>query len=144
MHMVSREASLGDEAEESTVCVKAPRPPQLDDLDPLFVVTIEEFVCDFSVRGLVGEFERLRAEPLHADDDAYRLHVRSDTPRSRLGESHRSGIGSFCVPCYVRPVPMTQNRTRAKRPDTYDPSVLSEEEKERFLAALEPGPLRNL
>jgi hypothetical protein len=28
---------------------------------------------------------------------------------------------------------------RAKRPDTYDPSVLSEEEKERFLAALEDG-----
>jgi len=31
---------LGDEAEESAVAVKAPRPPQLYDLDPLFVVTI--------------------------------------------------------------------------------------------------------
>ncbi len=59
---------LGDEAEEATVAVEAPRPPQLDHLDARFVVTVEEFVRDLSIWGLVREFERLRAEPLDADD----------------------------------------------------------------------------
>jgi hypothetical protein len=34
---------------------------------------------------------------------------------------------------------MTQDQTRAQRPNTYDPSVLSGEEKQRFLAALGDG-----
>ena len=59
---------FGDEAEEAAVAVEAPWPPQLDHLDPRLVVTVEEFVCDLSIRGFVGKFDRLRAEPLHADD----------------------------------------------------------------------------
>jgi hypothetical protein len=58
---------LGDKAEQASVAVKTPWPAQLDHLDPRLVMAVEEFVCDFPVGGLVGEFQRFRPRPLHAD-----------------------------------------------------------------------------
>jgi hypothetical protein len=45
----------------------------------------------------------------------------------------------FVVSVLDSPAHMTQDQTRAQRPNTYDPSVLSGEEKQRFLAALGDG-----
>ena len=59
---------LGDEPEQVPVAVEAPRPPLRHDLEPRLVVTIEQLVGDLAAGVLVGELERLRAEPLHADD----------------------------------------------------------------------------
>jgi hypothetical protein len=46
-------------------------------------VSVEEFVRDFSVSGLVGEFYRLRAKPLHADHR--HKAVRQDAPNGSIG-----------------------------------------------------------
>ena len=59
---------LGDQAEERAVAVEAPGPALLDDLEPRLVVAVEQLVGDLAGRVLVGQLERLRAEPLHADD----------------------------------------------------------------------------
>ena len=48
--------------------VEAPRPSLGDNLEPGFVVTVEQLVGDRAGRRLVGELERRGAEPLHADD----------------------------------------------------------------------------
>jgi hypothetical protein len=45
----------------------------------------------------------------------------------------------FVVSVLDSPAHMTKDQTRAQRPNTYDPSVLSGEEKQRFLAALGDG-----
>ena len=59
---------LGDEAEEFAVAVEAPGPALLDDLEPGFVVTIQQRVPDAARRILVGQFHRLGAEPLNGHD----------------------------------------------------------------------------
>ncbi len=59
---------LGDQPEERSVAVEAPRPPLLDDLDARLVVAIEKLVCDLALRRLVGEFDRIGSVPLHADN----------------------------------------------------------------------------
>ena len=59
---------LGDEPKQVSVAVEAPRPTLLDDFDARLVVAIEQLVGDLARRVLVGEFERLGAEPLDADD----------------------------------------------------------------------------
>ena len=59
---------LRHQPEQRAVAVEAPRPPLGDDLEPGLVVAVEQFVRDRAGRRLVGQFERFRAEPLHADD----------------------------------------------------------------------------
>ena len=59
---------LGDEAEQRAVAVEAPRPALLDQFESRFVVAIEQLVRHLARGRLVGEFERLGAEPLDADD----------------------------------------------------------------------------
>ena len=59
---------LGDQAEERAVAVEAPGPALLDDLQARLVVAVEQLVGHLAGRRLVGQLERLGAEPLHADD----------------------------------------------------------------------------
>ena len=59
---------LGDQAELRAVSVEAPEPPDLHDLEPGFVVTVEQLVGDLADRRLVGQLQCLGAEPLDADD----------------------------------------------------------------------------
>ena len=59
---------LGDQAEQRAVAVEAPGPALLDDLEPRLVVAVEQLVGHLAGRRLVGQLERLRAEPLDADD----------------------------------------------------------------------------
>ena len=59
---------LGDEAEERAVAVEAPGPALLHHLEARLVVAVEQLVRHLARRRLVGEFQRLGAEPLHADD----------------------------------------------------------------------------
>ena len=58
---------LGDHAEQRAVSVEAPWAADLDDLDPGFVVTVQELIGDPTRRCLVRQLERFGAEPLHAD-----------------------------------------------------------------------------
>ena len=58
---------LGDQAEQGAVAVEAPWPPDLDDLEPGLVVTVQQLVGDLAGRRLVGQLERFGAEPLYAD-----------------------------------------------------------------------------
>ena len=64
---------LGDEAEQRAVAVEAPRPALLHELEARLVVAIEQLVRHLAGGRLVGELERLGAEPLHADDDHDRV-----------------------------------------------------------------------
>ena len=59
---------LGDQAEQCTVAVEAPRPADLDDLQLRLVVTVQKLVGDLAGGRLVGQLERFGAEPLHTDD----------------------------------------------------------------------------
>ena len=59
---------LGDQAEERAVAVEAPGPALLDDLEARLVVAVEQLVRHLAGRRLVGQLERLGAEPLDADD----------------------------------------------------------------------------
>ena len=64
---------LGDQAEERAVAVEAPGPALLDDLEARLVVAVEQLVGDLAGGGLVGELQRLGAEPLDADDGDQRV-----------------------------------------------------------------------
>jgi len=85
--------SLGDQAEHGAVAVKTPGPTSLGEIEALFIISIEQFVCHFAGGRLVGKFEGLGAKPLHADyrDEA----VRQETPYCGVGvkifESNHSG-----------------------------------------------------
>ena len=59
---------LGDQAEQRAVAVEAPGPALLDDLEARLVVAVEQFVGHLAGGRLVGQFQGLGAEPLHADD----------------------------------------------------------------------------
>ena len=59
---------LGDQAQQGAVAVETPRPPDLGHLEPLFVVTVQKLIGDLASGRLVGQLERLGAEPLHADN----------------------------------------------------------------------------
>ena len=59
---------FGHEPDQGAVAVEAPRPPLGDDLEPVFVVAVEQLVGDRAGRRLVRQLHCLRAEPLHADD----------------------------------------------------------------------------
>lgn len=64
---------FGDEAEERTVAVEAPGTALLDDLEARFVVPIEELVGDLARGRLVGQLDRVGAEPLGLDDGDERI-----------------------------------------------------------------------
>ena len=59
---------LGYQPKQGAVAVEAPRAPLGDDLQPVLGVAVEQLVGDRAFRRLAGQLERLRAEPLHADD----------------------------------------------------------------------------
>ena len=59
---------LGDQAEQGAVAVETPRPADLSQLETLFVITVQKLIGDFAGGRLVGQLERLGAEPLHADN----------------------------------------------------------------------------
>ncbi len=74
---------LGNQAEECTVSIKAPRPALFDQFQTGLVVTVKQLVGDFSGGGLVGQFQRFGAKPLDADH-AYQ-GVRDDAADRRVG-----------------------------------------------------------
>ena len=59
---------LGDQAEQGAGAVEAPRAAGLGHLEPLLVAAVQELVGDLAGGCLVGQFDGLGAEPLHADD----------------------------------------------------------------------------
>jgi hypothetical protein len=59
---------FGDEAKEAAIAIKAPGSTLLNDLKARFIVAIEQFIGDFASSGFVGEFYRIGAEPLDAND----------------------------------------------------------------------------
>ena len=81
---------FGHQPEQRTVTVEAPRPPLGDDLEPGLVVAVEQFGGDRAGRRLVGQLDRLRAEPLHADDGHYAvgMHAPDSAARSKVFELH--------------------------------------------------------
>jgi len=59
---------LRNEAESGAIAIKAPGTALLDDLEAGFVVPVDQLVGHFAVGRLVGQLQRLGAEPLHVDD----------------------------------------------------------------------------
>ncbi len=78
---------LGDQAEQRAVAVEAPRPALLDQVEPRLVVAIEQLVRHLAGGRLVGELERLGAEPLHADDGDHRAGTMPRTAQFGLMSS---------------------------------------------------------
>ena len=81
------------------VAVEAPGPALLDDLEARLVVAVEQLVRDLAGGGLVGQLERLGAEPLHADDRDEA--VREDAADGGVGREifelgHAKPAGRFC------------------------------------------------
>jgi hypothetical protein len=76
---------LRDQAEERAVAVEAPGPALLDQLQAGLVVAVEQLVGDLAGRGLVGQLQRLGAEPLDAHDG------RPGHPGGCLGSSRWAG-----------------------------------------------------
>ena len=75
--------SLRDEAKELPVTVETPGASLFDHLDTGLIVAVQEPVVHPAGRRLMRELERVRPEPLDADDrDQY---VRQDAPHGRLG-----------------------------------------------------------
>ena len=55
------------QAEQRAVSVEAPWPAGFDDLNPGFVMAVQELIGDLTRRCLVRQLKRFGAEPLHAD-----------------------------------------------------------------------------
>ncbi len=87
---------FGHEPEQGAVAVEAPRPPLGNDLEPVLVVAVEQLVGDRAARRLVRQLERLRAEPLHADDRhrAVGVDALDAAARPQVFESHRGNRNS--------------------------------------------------
>ena len=58
---------LGHQTEERAIAVEAPRPAEPGDLQARLVVAVEQLAGERPARRLVGQLQRLGAEPLHAD-----------------------------------------------------------------------------
>ena len=71
---------LRDEPEQRAVAVEAPRPALLHQIEPGLVVPIEQLVGHLAGGRLVGEFDRIGAEPLQADHGHHRVR---DDPADR-------------------------------------------------------------
>ena len=82
---------FGDQPDQRPVAVEAPRPPLVDDFQAGLVMAVQQLVGDRAGRRLVRQLQRLRAEPLHADDR--HCAVGMDAPDGAMGlklfESHR-------------------------------------------------------
>lgn len=76
--------SFGDQAKERPVAIEAPGAAEFHNLDPRLVVAVEQLVGHLASRRLVGQLDRLRAEPLHADHRDQR--VGQDAAHRRVGE----------------------------------------------------------
>ena len=85
---------FGHQPEQRAVAVEAPRPPLDDDLEPGLVVAVEQFVGDRAGRRLVGQLERFRAEPLHADDrdQAVGMHAADGATGLQVFKLHDSPV----------------------------------------------------
>jgi hypothetical protein len=82
------------EAKKSAVTVKAPGPPFFDNLEIGLAIAVEQLVADPACGVLVGEFDRVRPEPLHANDgdNARRQNAANRAIRlDVLQRCHRSG-----------------------------------------------------
>ena len=88
---------LGDQPEEGAVAVEAPGPALLDDLEARLVVAVEQLVGDLAGGRLVGQLERLGAEPLHADDRDEA--VRQDAADGGVGLEVFEGHDCSCWRC---------------------------------------------
>ena len=92
-----------DQAEARTVAVEAPRPARRDNFEARLVVTVDQLVGDLPGGRLVGEFQRFRAEPLHADD-RYR-GIRENAADGGVGlEVFESGRDGWRFHCWCPPV----------------------------------------
>ena len=69
----SNSLSLGYQAKERTVAVKAPRPTLFHQFQTRFVVAIEQLVGYLAASRFVREFKCLRAVPLDSDDRHQRI-----------------------------------------------------------------------
>src|SRR5262245_14985261 len=67
---------LGHEPESRAVAVEAPRPALLNDVETGFIVAVEQLVGYLAGWRLVGQLQRLGAEPLHVHhrDEGVRQH----------------------------------------------------------------------
>ena len=90
---------FGNQPEQRAIAVETPRAALLDNFQTGFVVPVQQFVGDLAVGGLVGEFKRFGAKPLHADDgdqgighDATQCRVRSGVVRAS------SSVSVFFLP----------------------------------------------
>jgi hypothetical protein len=45
-----------NEPKERTIAIEAPGASEFYDLDPRLIVPVEQFICDFAIRGLVSKF----------------------------------------------------------------------------------------
>jgi len=83
---------LGHQAKQRAIAVEAPRAAALDDLEPSLVVAEQKLVRDRARRRLVGQLDRLGAEPLHADDGDERVgeHAAEGGSGLEILESHDS------------------------------------------------------
>ena len=106
---------LGHEPEQGAVAVEAPRPPLGDDLEPVLVVAVEQLVGDRAGRCLVRQLDRLRAEPLHADDRhrAVGVDAPDSAARSQVFELHRGNRNS----CSCRVLRTTGQMLESAPPD---------------------------
>jgi hypothetical protein len=50
----------------ASVTIKTPWPTNLNNFQPWFIMSVEQFVCDFSGGRLIGQLKSFRAEPLYA------------------------------------------------------------------------------
>ena len=94
---------LRHQPEQRAVAVEAPRPPLGDDLEPGLVVAVEQFVGDRAGLRLVGQLERFRAEPLHADDrdQAVGMHATDGATGLQVFKPH--GPNNSCCGIAGRP-----------------------------------------
>ena len=81
---------FGDQPKERPVAVEAPGPPLGDDLQAGLVVAVQQLVGDRAGQRLVRQLERLRAEPLHADDrdHAVGMHTPDGATWSKVFKLH--------------------------------------------------------
>ena len=74
---------LRHQPEQGPVAVKTPRLPLFCHFEPRLVRAVEQLIGHLTVRGFVGQFQGLRAKPLHAND-------------------HHEAIGENAAHCGVR------------------------------------------
>ena len=59
---------FGNKAERGPVAIKAPGPPLLDQVKPLFIAAVDQFIGNPAVGCFVGQLQGLGTIPLDIDD----------------------------------------------------------------------------